>query len=78
MELHPEAPILEAMEVKSVALADLSSREVLKEARKLLLEILNTLDDPSCEGSSAAWSFRLARAHARTLLDQLTRMADSP
>ena len=55
---------------------DSSARVVLKEAKGLLLQILTVLSDPSCNSSSAARSFGLARAHARTLLDHLARVTD--
>ena len=88
-----EAPILDAREVerspipelvpqteeRSAALDDRSPREVLKEAQKLLMQVLCILNDPICaKRSTATASFRLARGHALTLLDHLKSMADSP
>jgi hypothetical protein len=90
---HPEALILEAADVESAPLPavqrrpeersgtldDLSSQEVLREAQELLMQVLSLLNDPICENhASATWSFRLARAHALTLLDHLARMTSSP
>jgi len=68
--------ILSQTEEASVTLDDRSSQEVLVEAQNLLHQIITILHDPSCEGSGAARSFALARAHARTLLDHLARMMD--
>jgi hypothetical protein len=76
MAPRPEALIVK--EKGSVVLDDPSCEQVLKEARKHLVEILNILDNPACETSGAAWSFRLARAHALTLLDHLSRIEESP
>ena len=93
MAPHVEAPILEARnaegspiparepqtEERLAALDDRSSQEVLKEAQRLLMQVLSILNDPICtKRSTAAGSFRLARGHALTLLDHLTSMADSP
>jgi len=93
MAPHVEAPILEARnaegspipalepqtEERLAALDDRSSQEVLKEAQRLLMQVLSILNDPICtKRSTAAGSFRLARGHALTLLDYLTSMADSP
>ena len=90
---QPETRILEAADLenaptgvhqnrapkRSAALHNLSSREMLKDAQKLLLQVLSILEDPICENHpSSAWSFRLARAHALTLLDHLARMSESP
>jgi hypothetical protein len=91
---HPEGLIFESTDVesapttavhgrtkkRSAALDDLSSQEALKEAQKLLMQVLRILNDPICEkhSSRGAWSCTLARAHALTLLDHLARMVDSP
>ena len=92
MALHFEAPILGVRDVerspvpalepqteeRSAALDDRSPQEVLKEAQRLLMQVLCILTDPICaKRSTAAGSFRLARGHALTLLDHLTSMADS-
>ena len=92
MPLHFEAPILVAKDVegspipalepqteeRSAALDGRSPQEVLKEAKRLLMQVLCILNDPICaKRSTAAGSFRLARGHALTLLDHLTSMADS-
>jgi hypothetical protein len=92
MAPHREALTLEAMDVesapplaahhwpekRSAELEDLRSRDLLKEAHQLLLQILTILNDPTCrKHSSASWSLRLARAHALTLLDHLARMVES-
>ena len=68
--------ILSQTEEASVTLDDRSSQKILVEAQNLLHQIITILHDPSCEGSGAARSFALARAHARTLLDHLARMSD--
>jgi len=93
MAVHFEAPTLEATDVerspiralephteeRSTALDDRSPQEVLKEAQRLLMQVLSILNDPICaQRSTAAGSFRLARGQALTLLDHLTSMADSP
>ena len=93
MALHVEAPVLGARdgerspisalepqaEERSAALDDRSPQEVLKEAQRLLTQVLCILNDPICaKRSTAAGAFRLARGHALTLLDHLTSMADSP
>jgi|SRR6185503_12952127 len=93
MALHLEAPILGARDVesspipalepqideRSAALDDRSPQEVVKEARRLLMQVLCILNDPICaKRSTAAGALRLARGHALTLLDHLTSMADSP
>ena len=92
MAPHFEAPLLEVRDVerspipalepqtdeRSAALDDRSSQEVLKEAQRLLMQILSILNDPICtKRSTAAGSFRLARGHALTLLDHLKSMAPS-
>jgi hypothetical protein len=84
-----ERPTLEATEVESApstavlrrekrrsAVDDLSSEELVKEALKLVTRVVRILDDPVHEQRSSM-SFRLARAHALTLLDHLATMADS-
>jgi hypothetical protein len=71
--VHPPA-VHNPIEQRSAVLADPSSEEVLKEAGKLLVQILSILDSPVCETSSSARSFRMARAHALTLLDHLARI----
>jgi len=93
MARHFEAPILGASDVegspipaleplideRSAALDDRSPQEVLKEAQRLLMQVLCILSDPICaKRSTAAGGFRLARGHALTLLDHLTSMAESP
>ncbi len=56
---------------------ELSSEDVLREAQRLLHQVLCVLNEPVCERSSnASWSFRMARAHTLTLLDHLARMAE--
>ena len=70
----PEPPT----EERSAALDERSPQEVLKEAQRLLMQVLCILSDPICaKGPTAVGSFRLARGHALTLLDHLTSMADS-
>jgi hypothetical protein len=45
----------------------------------MLMQVVSILNDPICEKhSSPGWSFKLARAHALTLLDHLATMTDSP
>jgi hypothetical protein len=57
--------------------AAFSPQAMLKEAQELLMQVLVILNDPSWERhSSADWSFKLARAHALTLLDHFARMAE--
>jgi hypothetical protein len=90
--LYFEAPILGARDVertpipalepqsdeRSAAPDDRAAQEVLKEAQRLLMQVLSILNDPICaKRSTAAGAFRLARGHALTLLDHLTSMADS-
>ena len=67
--VRPSSPpaIAYGAEEASVTLDNPSSREVLKEAQRLLHQILTILHEPRCESSSSASSFGLARAHARTL-----------
>jgi hypothetical protein len=55
-----------------------SSRAVLRDARTLLEQTLQLLRDPVCdEHAAAAPPFALARAQARRMLDQLSRMTRS-
>jgi hypothetical protein len=78
VESVPTPALHHRVEKRSASLGGRSSQEVLKEAQQLLVQVLRILSDPVCEEpSSAAWSFRLARAHALTLLDHLARMLDS-
>ena len=88
MVLHAERPILEAdvesppitvvhrSEKRRSAVGDLSSQNLVKEAHKLLTQVVSILNDPVHE-QHPTLSFRLARAHALTLLDHLETMADS-
>ena len=87
MVLHAERPILEAdvesppitahrSEKRRSAVGDLSSQDLVKEAHKLLTQVVSILNDPVHE-QHPNLSFRLARAHALTLLDHLETMADS-
>jgi hypothetical protein len=76
VERAPPSVVIHSAENRPASLDGPSSEEVLKEARKLLVEIVTILDSPNCESSGAARSFRLARAHALTLLDHLSRMED--
>jgi hypothetical protein len=87
MVFHPERPILEAdvesppitavhqSEKRRSAVGDLSSQELVKEAHRLLTHVVSLLNDPTHE-EHPSLSFRMARAHALTLLDHLERMAD--
>ena len=89
MVRHPEAvlnadhigaaaPVRHPMGKPSAKVVDASAQAVLKEAQELLTQVLSILSAPNFEEpASAAWSFRLARAHALTLVDQLARIADS-
>jgi hypothetical protein len=73
----PPTAHLHRTEEPSAALEDISARAILKEAQDLLMQVLSILNDPICEKHpSAGWSFKLARAHALTLLDHLARMMD--
>jgi hypothetical protein len=57
--------------------AAFSPQAMLKGAQELLMQVLAILNDPSWERySGTEWSFKLARAHALTLLDHLARMAE--
>jgi hypothetical protein len=89
MVLLTDGTTLEATEVESApitavlrrekrrpAVDDLSSEVLVKEAQELVSQVVSILDDPAHEQRSSL-SFRLARAHALTLLDHLETMADS-
>ena len=94
MALHFEGPILGASDVegspiptlepqtaeRSAELDDRSPQEVLKEALRLLMQVLCILDDPICaKRSTAAGSFRSgARTCDYSSPDHLTSMGDSP
>jgi len=55
-----------------------SSGAVLRDARALLQQTLQLLQDPVCEEyPTAALPFASARAEARRMLDQLSRMTRS-
>jgi hypothetical protein len=91
MALHREAPISAMTDMESAptpvvhdptqpsaALDDRACREILEEAAALLKQVLTILGNPIFERHRSPSSFRLARAHALTLLDHLAGMADSP
>jgi hypothetical protein len=71
MVLHAERPILEADVERAPITAVL-----VEEARKLVTQVVILLNDPIHE-QHPSLSFRMARAHALTLLDHLETMADS-
>jgi len=59
-------------------LDDRASKEALKEAERVLMQVLFILNNPICENrANASWSLKLARAHALTLLDHLAAMVNS-
>jgi hypothetical protein len=71
--LRPTA--LQRIEKRSVASDELSPEELLREVHRLLTHVVTILNAPIFEKDArAALSFRLARAHALTLLDHLARM----
>ena len=63
-------------EKRRSAVGNLSSQELVKEAHQLVAQVVSILNDPIHE-QDASLPFRLARAHALTLLDHLETMADS-
>jgi hypothetical protein len=70
--------VLDGTAPRSTLRDDLSVRELLEEMQALVRQIVDMLNDPICEKHSRSASFRLARAHALTLLDHLKAMSESP
>jgi hypothetical protein len=76
-ESAPTRAVLDRTEPRSTPRADPSARELLEDVQDLLRQIVNMLNDPICDEHARGASFRLARAHALTLLDHLAAISES-